>query len=353
MRSKLFWGGAVLGLFGVFGLWVLRFKAIFFSPDFFLPRDSYLFHWRIFDYVSQYLKFFGRFPEWDFRYGISLIPFGNNFLLFMPYRWIGYALVAYFGVDSVTAYKVSFLIFGQGLFLLGIFLFHKTLLKSKWAGLLAVVLACLSSLSFALFHQEQMLGTLFFIPWVGWALLKRYGILALALLGFSLNCHYPQLLFIYYGICFLGYGFFVPHRTRFRVNHTAILCFLVALGPLIYSYARYNGTLRSSFRDQQRSIEAASFEDYQRVNKLGPSSVHPRNFSLFLQTTFKPAPEYVGDMDNLTFHATLHFQSRLHSVYCSRFLTEDSSFLRWWPSRFRPWEFTARCPKCFGIRCPG
>jgi hypothetical protein len=312
MGEGKLWRITLCSLFASVAAWVYHFRSVFLSPDTFLPRDSYLFHWRIFDYVAQYLKFQGEFPDWDFRYGISLIPFGNNFLLFMPYRWVGYALVAFFGVDSVVAYKISFLLVGQGLFLWGIFLFHRTLLKSRWAGLLAVVISLLSSLSFGLFHQEQMLGTLFFIPWVGWAALKakdesRWWPLVFALIGYSLNCHYPQLLFVFYGLVLFTIPPTFSSRKVPRTFLWPIVLLGVAMGPLVYSYARYNGTLRSSFRDQKVSIEATSFEEYDRVNRLGPSSVYPENFSLFLQTKFAPPPAHVGDMDYLSFHATLAF----------------------------------------------
>jgi len=200
--------------------WLTLHADLYFNPHVFLPRDNWLLNFPMFAYISNWLKHLGTLPTWVFtKQGGSWIEITNiNYLTLLPSRWLGTLLAITTDIPMNSLWKVSSLIFGQAIFYIGIFLLTKKLFKETLAPWLAVFLAFVSPLNFAVLHQEQVLALLICIPFQ-WLLFfecpnskwARVGLFSL--IGFSFNLGYPQHFVCYYAVCLIPACFSATSRT--------------------------------------------------------------------------------------------------------------------------------------------
>ncbi len=272
-----------------FVAWVFYFYPVYLDPNSFLPRDNGQWNFPFFQFIAGHFKFSGQFPEWFYPTGTSLVPFTNNFLILLPHRLLG---MAWFSVSDLPInfiYKVSFLIFGQGIFLLGCCWSGFLLFRSKILATLMGVLIFTSGIGVAFIHQEQSLGTLFFVPWVIVAILlakknPSLWIFAGSLMGLSFNNHYPQVLIAYYGLLFTFLLFQKSYHNLIfsRWSLYAIAALLVSASPLIYTYLTYADQMVSPFRGQGNGIFSIDYAQYLRMSQLQHSSLRPEDLKLYL-----------------------------------------------------------------------
>jgi len=269
--------------------WIFYHRDLYFHRAQLLPRDNFYFHEPMFGYVATYLRQFGSFPDWFYagNPGTSLAPLANNYLLLMPHRLLGVMLAASTPLPLNSVYKFSVLILGTSLFLVGIYLFARRYFGSAMLALLTVWVALTSSVSLIFFFAEQALATVFYVPFF-WYLLaqcrqRASTVIGLgAVMGLSLNGHYPQLLILYYALALLiswafgGRPFFSP-----KLLAWAAFAFLISASPVLYSYAKYHDGLISPYRRQTQSIDAPDYAEYLKVNRAQFTSVEPTNFLFY------------------------------------------------------------------------
>ncbi|MDD4005119.1 MAG: hypothetical protein PHW69_07955 [Elusimicrobiaceae bacterium] len=283
--------------------WLLKWHGIFFRPDYFLPRDNCIFMYPYFAYAADYIRQLHSFPAWLYNSsgGAWIEIFANNCLLLMPHRLLGAAAGAFTELPLNFIYKVSFLIVGQGIFLSGLYFLGRRLLRGLEPALL--VFLTFLSVGTGMLHQEQVLGTLFYLPFIWLAALKAredesFIIAAGALAGLALNNHYPQLLLIY-GLGMVLCGYFLIEgakpllsafvkKVRLRTWGLALSAMLICAAPLIYSCARYYGRLDSPIRKERR-FSSRSYAEYLGMNREKLASLAPANFILYAGARHSPA----------------------------------------------------------------
>lgn len=309
------WAGGLMGLG-----WL--YPSIFFDPRFRLPRDIDRHIYPCFAYIVEHVRLFHAFPRWIFtdQGGMWIEPLANNLLILLPHHFIGYVAGVFSPLSPNLIYKGSFLLLGWGIFLSGLYGFAKLRFGTRLRAALFVLAGASSSLLLSTLHQEQVLATIFYWPWI-WILACKVGEniwllpVLTSLLALSLNHHYPQLQVLY--VVSLLWAFLVSQPTRmFRVargwlaskeGRFAIFLSLLGLGisssPVIYSYWNYADRLNSSFRAQESSIFAADFEQYTKLNEAQHSSLHPQNLLTYLGV--RVSPKKINRLDALILFATV------------------------------------------------
>lgn len=208
-------------------------------------HDSYHYYFPAFQYVAESIAAGEGYPAWfptagGVRIGFSHINYGYA----LPYRLAGYILYATTPLSALLAYKLSYAV-GTLLIGLGWGLFLERLTKSALAaavGSLAVMLggSCIT------YHQEQVLVTLTWYPWLLLALYelkhdRRWLLVIAALAGVLAVTHYPQIHFFAIALFILLVAVANPVAARYRLFlpgwKLLILCiivFLMAASPLAY-----------------------------------------------------------------------------------------------------------------------
>jgi hypothetical protein len=276
--------------------WLVWSLKVTIDPLWMPPRDSLVFNFHIFRYLVSWIREFGTIPNWIYKDfgGMWIAPLGNNLLIAAPHRLIGLAIASITSFNSITLYKLTFFIIGNGIFFSGLYLFFKKFFESSVEALLAVGIISVSSLMFGIIHQEQAMGTILFVPWIWyfiWRLKDDFTALLPvgALIGLSLNFHYPQILFLYWMFVFAvlmiskSYQFVKfpkPGKTALIIAASFVLLILCAL-PLLYAYHTYYESLASSYRGKLSQVYALSWSDYLEFNNP-LCSVVPKNLLGFL-----------------------------------------------------------------------
>jgi len=236
----------------------------------YIPRgDSHLFQIHSFVQIADGFAQGEGFSEWipaagGVRTGFSHIHLG----VATPHRLLGYLLYSITPLSVVVAYKIAFAI-GAILVGLGWGLCLERLTRSTLG-------ACLGSLAIMLggtgtaFHQEQVLYTTAYMPWLFLALIeikqdRRWLIVFAALLGLAATTHFPQIYAISLALVVLltllsspssiKDRLFLPNRNQWLAS---VLLFGVAALPLVYIVANMDGLL-SWYRPY---LTGASYADY-------------------------------------------------------------------------------------------
>jgi len=253
----------------------IRFYAIFLDDRFLLLGDNSTFLFPLMQYFGLYLKEFNAIPDWYFsnQGGVWFPVLVNNFLILSPHRLFGYLLIG-LGVHPLLAYKVSTFFVGQALLLFGIYLCARQLFERSWVAVLAVLIAFFSSITVTLPVHETLLQVMF-LPYIWLCLLRlhrspTYLLWLGALVGISLNVHYPQFYLGYFliiGLCSLFHW-----RGKFTgkniTSPKTLLCILLGLiflaisgSPALYAYFNHKDQLRSPYRGTQ-SLSSNSYSSY-------------------------------------------------------------------------------------------
>lgn len=236
-----------------------------------IPRgDSHLFQIHSFFQIAEVFAQGEGFSEWiptagGTRTGFSHIHLG----IATPHRLLGYLLYGITPLSVVVAYKIAFAIgvilisFGWGLCL-------ERLTRSTLGASLGALAIMLGGTGTA-FHQEQVLFTTAYMPWLLLALIeikhdRRWIIVFVALLGLGATNHFPQILAIslilVVLVTLLAFPrsvkdrLFLPHRGQVFAS---LLLFSAAILPLVYIAANM-GDLRGWYRPS--NLVATSYADY-------------------------------------------------------------------------------------------
>ncbi len=208
-------------------------------------HDSFHYHFPVFQYFAESIAAGNGFPEWFTSSGGMRVGFSHiNYGYVLPYRLVGYALYALTPLSALVAYKLSYAV-GVLLIGLGWGLFLERLTGSTLAavvGSLAVMLggSCIT------FHQEQVLYTLTWLPWLLLAFYelkndRRWLLVIASLSGLLAVTHYPQIHLIAITVFVAVVAIARPDAIRrrlflpsWRLFSLAILFFLAGVSPLPY-----------------------------------------------------------------------------------------------------------------------
>lgn len=292
---------------------------IFGDPNALLPRDNFKIHYSFFVYFAEFLRYLNHVPDWVYtaKGGVWIEPLANNYDFLAPYR-IAASLVAWgTNLSLALIYKISFLWLGQGVFLTGIYFLAKRLLGNiPWACALTA-LAILSPITVGILHQEQVLSSVIYLPYLWLCALEiprqpRLLILLASLLGLSMNQNYPQQILIYFGVAAIA-GFIASAEFRKTLNDLfhrlnrggekwiviiAGFAFLVSASPVLLAFAQYRDLLAAPDRLGGAALLPASFEDYRHINLIHFTSVLPRNLVQYFYAKPLPLPD-IGPLDDI------------------------------------------------------
>lgn len=252
------------------------------SSSIFPEHDNLYFH------LPNYLFFSNSFLH---RFGIPLwypanggVPIGiTSISLFplVPHRLIGYLLYVFFPKEPLVMYKVT-LICGMLLVSIGWWFFLFKITYSKPAATFGTLMILLGGTGITIFHQEQILATITWIPWILLTLTRvtkeiKSILILFVLLGFSVTIHYPQIQLILFSSVFFALTLTGKINLVYPLNVKkifllllAIALFILAASPLLYIYNNKDD-LSSPVRKNE-GIKIESLSDYVRINKMQNSS---------------------------------------------------------------------------------
>lgn len=234
------------------------------------PRaDSYSLHMVSFQYFADALASGAGFPEWfpaagGVRIGVSQINLGFA----LPHRLLGYMLYAVTPLSTLAAYKLAF---GLGMLLicLGWGLYLERLTGSGLGACVGVIAIMLGGTG-AAFHQEQVLFTITYVPWLLLALYelkndRRWLLVLTILLGLAATTHFPHTYLLSIAFFLLVTAVFVPTAVMsrlfapgWRIAILAVVFFILSSLPLLYT-ALHIGEFESLHRP---TLDVTSHEEY-------------------------------------------------------------------------------------------
>lgn len=272
---------SLLGALAPYCLWA----APVFTWKYFVTWDNLREHFGSFTYFAvSLLEGFG-FPRWyppDGGVPVGM-TFINNFN-FMPHRLLGYLFAAAFPAAPDTAYLLS-LTAGMLLTGFGFWLCLRLLTRSRAAWMAGTWMVLLGGSGLTVFHQEQVLATMFYCPWLLLALLKsrreiKYVPVLGLLCGLTLCTHYPHI-FVLGGLVLLisclllrrretldyARSLLAPRRHA-AFTACALVLLLAAASPSYYilsNVPHYGSALRG------REIAASTLAQYKELNHYNMS----------------------------------------------------------------------------------
>ncbi len=261
----------------IFPLLVLVYVAV--TLDYlhgpFSPRgDSYVFHIPSFLQIAEGFARGEGFSEWlpaagGVRTGFSHIHLG----VATPHRFLGYLLYSITPLSALVAYKSAFAI---GIILIGLGwgLCLERLTRSTLGASLGSLAIMLGGTGTG-FHQEQILYTMMYMPWLLLALIeikrdRRWLVVFAALLGLAATAHFPQIYALSLTLVVLMTLLASPRSIKDRVflpgrNQliASVLLFGAAALPLVYILANMDGLLSW----HRPNLTAISYTNY--IEMLG------------------------------------------------------------------------------------
>lgn len=260
----------------IIGTYLVLHSQIVFDLEHFPIRDSFSYHFQSFWIWANSFNFYLLPNNWFIEWGgwPALIGLPSlNYLL--PNKLIGYFLYSITDWPPVLIYKLSLAL---GVCLVA----FTTMVASRQAKLsilacgFAAVTVLTSGISFTPFHQDQILGTLFWYPVLALALLvvkddSRWRGLPLVVIALMLSAHYPLI-----HLMFLAFGFLLLIVRRqwkiflnFRPTWLTLLLSVFALYPFIYIFVHIH-QITSPVRDG--IVFAQNYRQYVELNLQQRSS---------------------------------------------------------------------------------
>ncbi|MBI4403067.1 MAG: hypothetical protein HY537_02840 [Deltaproteobacteria bacterium] len=277
------------------------------SSDFYLPRDNLVFQLYNFSYFANSFKYTHALPTWYPIAGGS--PVGVASLAWasmLPHRLLGYFLYCFLPLDIVTAYKITLTI-GITLFAIGWWIFLWSNFRSRFSATYATLLLILTGTGTTVLHQEHVIGTTFWVPWILIALKgirKNYLFILLAAVFAGIACttcypHYLILSFLFLVVPLLCLGrlsWLVNKQTwdtgKLPLTALALALFFACALPLLYIQGE-----QKKFISPARGavdIDAASYSDYMRMNLQNRTCPPIESFSQYVMPTDKrPDDDFV------------------------------------------------------------
>lgn len=281
------------------------------SARIFPAHDNFKYHFLNYLYFSNSLVHGYGFPLWypDFG-GVPVGVTSVNMFPFLPFRIIGYLLYGVTAFNPVTLYKLT-LIIGMLIVITGWWLFLTELTLSRISATLASLLILFGGSGFTVFHQEQIIATMTWIPWILWMIMRlprdSRGIFVLPILcGLAMSVHYPQIQLV---TLFLVFAVLLILRKINKIKISlpypgkpalalAVILFVLAASPVFY----VNAVMKQDFSSPLRASEdigASSMADYLRLNRQQYSSARLSYFGNYVR------PDTNGWDDGFAFYVTL------------------------------------------------
>lgn len=276
----------VVGLFCLY--WILFAQKIFNTSH--LTHDNFTYHFHAFYYfASSLLAGFG-FPSILFDFGGSEIAITTISLgYFTPQRIFSYLLYCNSNLSPILVYKSS-IIFGLFLNSVGWFWLWREVFSQSLAKYVCFTLYLFSGIGLTVWHQEQILFTLSYIPWflISIMLVKKYGIsgadafgIYACFLGLILITHYPQIHFLMISVFILSLiGTFeikIKKLVFLKIKlFKNLFVILLSFSPLVYIYF-CAGSYGSPVRETGE-LNTSSLQEYINLNSLQISSAPLKYF---------------------------------------------------------------------------
>jgi hypothetical protein len=278
-KKKLNYALLCIGLTGTYVVVVFPFLM---TPGAYLTNDNGTYHLNSFFYFANVIQKFHEIPIWyPWNGGTPVGITSINLFPLLPHRLASYALYGIMPIPPLWMYKVNLLL-GIGLVVLGWYLFLGIYLKNQVASSVGTFLFLISGAGVTIFHQEQIIATMTYVPWILICVVKcekspKWLIAASVLCGLALTTHYPQIFAI--GLLMLLLYFFLAGYGRallrfifqeWRIVFSSIGFLLLAASPAIFLYDtldNFSSPLRST-----EDVSLNSIEEYIIVNKLQVSS---------------------------------------------------------------------------------
>jgi len=241
-------------------------------------RDSLHYHFASFNFIANFINQYKSFPiiypeEGGVDIGLSIMSFG----ILMPQHIIGYLLSGFF--SNFLIYKISFLL-GIYFYSLGIYYLFREIYTVNIAAKCSLLSAIFGiGLSF---HQEQVIYTVIFYPWL-YLFLKTYSenqnnFKVVLILGYILGSltytHQPQIhIFGIIFIILLSFNF-----KNFFKNFSIVSNLTLALLIIFFSYPAvyFLNNIDQIFfpiRHAKGVVDVLNYDDYIRLNSIDASTL--------------------------------------------------------------------------------
>jgi hypothetical protein len=315
------------------------------SPTIGFPSDAGGTQFPAFFYVAESIAHGYGFPGWTvFEGGVPLYVLVNHLALFLPNHLIGYVLYSLFPFNPLFLYKIV-VVLGMLMVALGWWLFLKAVCGDSFSATFGTWMILLGGTGTLVGQADQVLGTIFWTPWIALCLWKcrsnrNWVYLLPVLVGFSLQGFYPQLqviAFLALAIVVLVSGKItaVWHTVRsLRANAFAaiVLCFLLAAAPTIATFSRMDDFV-SPLRHYLGPKDISNYGDYIKMARDSDSSAPSYYFLNYLTGLARAQkqyqPEYVTDLRFVSADHLLFYVGLLGLFFAAIIL-----FFRWfdvWP----------------------
>jgi hypothetical protein len=256
-------------------------------------QDNLMYHLPNYTYFSNSYKYGYGFPLWyPSNGGAQTGIFSLSFFPFLPYRLLGYLFYLLLPFHIVTLYKMT-LAAGMLITCAGWWLFLNRLTGSRAGATFGCLMVLLGGTGMTVLHQEQILATITWAPWVMLVMLRvgktpAYIVLLAVFLGFSITTHYPHIQFIVFTTLLISLAMTGKITTAFirslvankQVLLLALIAFILSASPLLY-VTGIMGDFSSPHRETAE-LMISSYEDYIRLNRMGRSSAPVAYFANYV-----------------------------------------------------------------------
>lgn len=290
-----------LGFWVLAGLFALRHWELLADNHWYLFHDNHRYHFPSFvTIVNSLVHGFG-FPHINLEWGgsdasVTSVSMGY----FAPHRLLGYGLYWLFPITPLQAYKLHLLL-GSILSGFGWFCLWRKVLPREELALFGAFAYFCSGIAITVWHQEQALVTIFYVPWILLLLHHFFHsgrglVLVAALMGAALTLHYPQIHLV--AVTFFLVALILLKRQCLKdfmskLNRNLVLASLgiglLAVAPSIYGLGQsfdYGSPLREAER-----FGATSLEEYVRVGTLQDASAKRGYF----RNLVRPQSQHTSD----------------------------------------------------------
>jgi len=156
----------------IFVTYIIFLWPVIKAINIFPAHDNLTRHFVNYLYFSNSLLNGYGFPHWyPFEGGVPVGVTSIQLFSFLPHRLLGYAFYIFFPFEPITAYKVN-LISGMLIFSIGWWFFLYSYTQSKISATFGVLMILLGGTGITILHQEQILATITWIPWILLAIIK-------------------------------------------------------------------------------------------------------------------------------------------------------------------------------------
>lgn len=318
--------------FILFGAYILCHSNLIFS-DRFPIRDSLTYDYSTFVLFSGSLRHFGRPPEWFTAWGGWPSSMGLPSLYFLlPHKLLGYLSFVITRADTLLLFKLADAC-GVVFTAVGWSVMLRAWKFSPSASFLSSLCFLASGIGLTVFHQNQVLATVFWYPFLLLAIKKWRGgeitaTPALIFAGLLFSNHLPVIHFYTLSLCFVWCMLFArKHIPKRGISVGSIAAFLIVLIPavaIVLQARRFESPIRID-----DLLFAGNLEDYIMLNMEQDSSARWQYFLNFV---------WPGSID-LAYGVPVHGQDDVMNFFITRIglLLAVIGAIAWWK---RSWPIT-------------